>query len=262
MRDFSKNKQPMFRIRLVHASSRCEVPVCHSRTETAPPTQTRDIDYHDEAANLRGYLALQNAAAQRPGVLVFHEGLGLGDFAMARARMLAELGYVALAADMFGDRRQASNLQEAAQLVGDLRDGPRRLRARGRAALATLAALPQVDANRLAAIGFCFGGSVVLELARDGADLKAVVSFHGVLATKTPAVRGKVKASVLVCTGADDPLAQPEDVKAFEDEMRGADVRDWQVISYGNTLHGFTNPAADGSIMRAALYNQQADRRA
>ena len=225
--------------------------------------QTHDVDYRHGAVNLRGYLAFDETAAERrPGVLVFHEGLGLGDFAMARARMLAELGYVAFAADMFGDRRQARNLQEVAKLVGDLRDEPQMLRARGRAALAKLAALPQVDASRTGAIGFCFGGSVVLELARDGADLKAVVSFHGVLATRTPAVSGNVKASVLVCTGADDPLAPPEQIKAFEDEMRAADVRDWQVISYGNTLHGFTNPAADGSMLRTALYSEQADRRA
>ena len=225
--------------------------------------QTHDVDYRHGAVNLRGYLAFDETAAERrPGVLVFHEGLGLGDFAMARARMLAELGYVAFAADMFGDRRQARNLQEVAKLVGDLRDEPQMLRARGRAALAKLAALPQVDASRIGAIGFCFGGSVVLELARDGADLKAVISFHGVLATRTPAVSGNVKASVLVCTGADDPLAPPEQIKAFEDEMRAADVRDWQVISYGNTLHGFTNPAADGSMLRTALYSEQADRRA
>ena len=224
--------------------------------------QTHDIDYRDEAVNLRGYLAFdEKAAGRRPGVLVFHEGLGLGDFAMARARRLAEQGYVAFAADMFGDRRQARNLQEVADLVGGLRSQPDTLRARGRAALATLAALPPVDANRLGAIGFCFGGSVALELARDGADLRAVVSFHGVLATKTPAVPGNVKASVLVCTGADDPLAPPEQVRAFEDEMRAAGVWDWQVISYGNTLHGFTNPAADGSMMRTARYSEQADRR-
>ena len=224
--------------------------------------QTQDIDYRSEAVNLRGYLAFdEKAAGRRPGVLVFHEGLGLGDFAMARARMLAELGYVALAADMFGERQQARNLQEVAKLVADLRNQPETLRARGRAALATLATLPQVDADRLAAIGFCFGGSVVLEIAREGADLKAAVSFHGVLTTRTPAASGKVKASVLVCTGADDPLAPSEQVKAFEDEMRAAQVQDWQVISYGNTLHGFTNPAADGSMMRTALYSARADRR-
>ena len=194
-------------------------------------------------------------------MLVFHEGLGLGEFAMERARRLAGLGYVALAADMFGDRRQASNLQEVATLVGGLRAEPEKLRGRGRAALAALAALPQVDAGRLAAIGFCFGGSVVLELAREGAELKAVVSFHGVLATKMPAQPGVVKASVLVCTGVDDPLAPPEQVAEFENEMRTGAVKDWQVIAYGNTLHGFTNPAADGSMMRTAMYSEQADRR-
>ena len=224
--------------------------------------QTRDVDYGAEAVNLRGYLAWdETIAGQRPGVLIFHEGLGLGDFAMARARRLAELGYVALAADMFGDRRQARHLQEVASLVGSLRSQPEALRARGRAALATLAALPEVDTDRIAAIGFCFGGSVVLELARAGADLKAVVSFHGVLTTQLPATAGQVKPSVLVLTGAEDPLAPPEQVAAFENEMRAANVRDWQVISYGNTLHGFTNPAADGSMMRTALYSEQADRR-
>ena len=223
---------------------------------------TRDLDYRCDEVNLRGYLAWNdNATGPQPGVLVFHEGLGLGEFAMERARRLAGLGYVALAADMFGDRRQEANLQEVATLVGGLRAAPEKLRARGHAALSTLAALPQVDTNRLAAIGFCFGGSVVLELAREGADLKVVVSFHGVLATKLPAQTGRVKASVLVLTGAEDPLAPPDQVADFKNEMRASGVRDWQVISYGNTLHGFTNPAADGSMMRTALYNEQADRR-
>ena len=223
---------------------------------------TRDLDYRCDDVNLRGYLAWNdNAAGPRPGVLVFHEGMGLGEFAMERARRLADLGYVALAADMFGDRRQASNLQQVATLVGGLRAEPEKLRARGRAALATLADQPDVDTSRLAAIGFCFGGSVVLELAREGADLKAVVSFHGVLATKMPAQPGRVKASVLVLTGVEDPLAPPDQVTAFENEMREGQVRDWQVISYGNTLHGFTNPAADGSMMRTAMYDADADRR-
>lgn len=223
--------------------------------------QTQDIDYAADGATMRGYLACAAGATGRPGVLVFHEGLGLGDFAMAKARQLASLGYVALAADMFGARRQAKNLQEVATLVGALRAEPARLRERGLAALATLAGLPQVDRGRLAAIGFCFGGSVVLELARAGAELKAVVSFHGVLATKLPAEAGQVRASVLVLTGAEDPLAPPEQVAAFEQEMRAAAVADWQVVSYGNTLHGFTNPAADGSMMRTALYHAQSDRR-
>jgi dienelactone hydrolase len=223
--------------------------------------QTRDLDYAADGATLRGFLAFNEAATPRPGVLVFHEGLGLGDFAMEKARQLAALGYVAFAADMFGERRQAKNLQEVATIVGGLRAEPARLRARALAALATLAALPQVDREKLAAIGFCFGGSVVLELARSGAELKAVVSFHGVLATKLPAAEGQVKASVLVLTGAEDPLAPPDQVAAFEAEMRAAKVADWQVVSYGNTLHGFANQAADGSMMRTAMYHAQSDRR-
>ena len=187
---------------------------------------TRDLDYRCDEVNLRGYLAWNDECGRSAaGRAVFHEGLGLGDFAMERARMVAELGYVALAADMFGERRQARNLQEVATVVGGLRAEPEKLRARGRAALTALAGLPQVDANRLAAIGFCFGGSVALELAREGADLKAAVSFHGVLSTKIPAQPGRVKASVLVCTGADDPLAPPDQVAAFENEMRGRQVR-------------------------------------
>ena len=223
---------------------------------------TQDIDYHDDQTSLRGFLAYDETSRQkRPGVLVVHEGLGLNEHAMERARRVAALGYVALAADMFGERRQARNLQEAGALIGELRNEPPKLRVRAGAALATLAALPQVDAGRLGAIGFCFGGSAVLELARDGADLKAVVSFHGVLTTKAPAEAGKVKARVLVCTGADDPLVPAEQVIAFEEEMRAAGVADWQVISYGNTLHGFANPAADGSILPSALYNERSDRR-
>ena len=224
--------------------------------------RTQDINYRDDTVRLRGFLAYdETERSRRPGVLVVHEGLGLNEHAMKRARMLAELGYVAMAADMFGDRRQAADLQEARALVAELRDEPTKLRARARTALARLGSLPQVDAERLGAIGFCFGGSVVLELVRDGADLKGVVSFHGVLTTRAPALAGMVNASVLVCTGADDPLVSPEQVVAFEEEMRAAGARDWQVISYGNTLHGFTNPAADGSVLPAALYSERSDRR-
>ena len=223
---------------------------------------TKDFDYRDGAEVMRGYLAYEGGGeSKRPGVLVVHEGLGLEHHAMERARMLAKLGYVALAADMFGERRQASNLDQARALIGELRSDPSRLRKRATAALNTLAALPEVDAGRLGAIGFCFGGTTVLELARGGADLKAVVSFHGVLTTTAPATAGGVKASILVCTGADDPLVPAEQVAAFEAEMRAAKVADWQLISYGNTLHGFTNPSADGSILASALYNQSADRR-
>jgi dienelactone hydrolase len=232
------------------------------RHEREHPLKTQDVRYSEGGVEFLGYLAYDETAREkRPGVLVFHEGLGLGEHIMERARRIANLGYVVFAADMFGGRHQVSGLQEMGKLLADLRNDLPTLRARGKAAVATLGSLPQVDATRLAAIGFCFGGSVVLELARDGADLKAVISLHGVLSTKAPAETDKVKASVLICTGADDPLAPPDQVAAFQNEMREANVRDWQVITYGNTLHAFTNPAAGPSTMRGTLYNEQADRR-
>jgi dienelactone hydrolase len=223
--------------------------------------KTADIDYRDGAMTCRGFLAYdETIQSRRPGILVVHEGFGLGEHAKERAMMLARLGYVAFAADMFGERQQMTDLTQARALIGDLLGNPPKLLARAGAALDTLRAQPKVDNARLGAIGFCFGGSTALQLARSGADLSGVVSFHGGLATKAPAERGTITASVLVCTGADDPMIPPEQVTAFEDEMRAAGA-DWQVIRYGATMHSFTNPAADGSISPAILYNKRADRR-
>jgi dienelactone hydrolase len=223
---------------------------------------TQDMPYESKSVPMLGYLAYdETRPAKRPGVLVVHEGLGLGEHIMERARRIARLGYVVLAADMFGGRRQASDLQDMGRLVGHLREDVPALRARARAGLETLSSLPQVDPIRLAAVGYCFGGSVVLELARDGADLKAVVSVHGVLSTKVPAISGDMKASVLILTGAEDPLATLEQITTFENEMRRAAVKDWQVVKYGNTLHAFTNPIASASTMQGTQYSAQADRR-
>lgn len=223
--------------------------------------KTEDIDYRDGALTMRGFLAYdETLSGKRPGVLVVHEGWGLGKNAMRRAEMLAQLGYVAFAADMYGDRRQLSGREEMMEVIGDLLKKPAKLRQRGRAGLATLAALPQVDVKKLGAIGFCFGGTTVLELARDGADLAGVVSFHGGLGTEKPAVKGAVKASVLVLTGADDPMATAAQVNTLEEEMRQAGA-DWQVLSYGGAMHGFTNPEADGSFSPAVLYHERTDRR-
>ncbi len=224
--------------------------------------RTEDIEYRDGALNLRGVLAYDDAApGKRPGIVVVHEAWGLGDHAIERAKMLARLGYVALAADMYGDRRQATDLPAAMELIGDLRTDPAKLRARAGAAVAALKAQPYVDSSRLAAIGFCFGGTTVLELARGGADLKGVVSFHGGLQTAAPAQRGAVKPKVLVCTGADDPMIPPAQVVEFEDEMRKA-AADWQVISYGGTVHSFTNPDAGKVVaLDGVAYNKQTDQR-
>ena len=223
--------------------------------------KTEDIRYSDGALNMNGFLAYdETKSGKRAGVLVVHEAWGLGEHVMERAKMLAGLGYVALAADMYGERRQITTMEEVMKVVGDLRAHPQKIRTRARAALTALAGHPLVDARRLGGIGFCFGGTTVLELARDGADMAGVVSFHGGLETQAPAAVGKVKASVLVCTGADDPMIPPAQVNAFEDEMRKAGA-DWQLISYGSAVHSFTNAKADGSINPGILYHKPTDAR-
>jgi dienelactone hydrolase len=221
-----------------------------------------DADYRDAQETLRGLVAYDDSlTTKRPGIVVVHEAWGLGLHAIARARMLADLGYVALAADMYGDRRQATDLETAMGLIGDMRRDPAKLRARAVAAVAALAAHPAVDASRLAAIGFCFGGSTVLELARAGVDLKGVVSFHGGLETAAPAEPGAIKAKILVLTGADDPMIPPSQVVAFEEEMRRAEA-DWQVVAYGGTVHSFTNPEAGKAVaLPGVAYHALADRR-
>jgi dienelactone hydrolase len=223
--------------------------------------KTEDVRYTDGPVSCLGFLAYDDAqAGKRPGVFVVHEAWGLGEHAKERAKMLAGLGYVALAADMYGDRRQAAKMEDLGVTMGPLRENPDALRARAKAGVAALAGHSRVDASKLFAIGFCFGGMTVLELARAGSDLLGVVSFHGALETKLPAAKGAVKASVLVCTGADDPMVPPNLRTAFEDEMRQAGA-DWQVMAYGNTQHSFTNPAADGSIMPGIVYNESTDKR-
>ena len=221
-----------------------------------------DLEYHDGDVTLRGVLAADKSrTGKRPGIVVVHEAWGLGDHAIERAKMLAHIGYVALAADMYGDRRQATDLAMAMELIGDMRSNPPKLRNRANAAVETLRAHPLVDPTRIAAIGFCFGGTASLELARGGFDLRGVVSFHGGPETAAPAEPGAVKAKVLVCTGADDPMIPPAQVMAFEEEMRRAEA-DWQVITYGGTVHSFTNPHAGKVVAMPGLaYNKVSDQR-
>jgi dienelactone hydrolase len=223
--------------------------------------KTQDIEYSDGTVNMRGFLAYDDTVRdKRPGILVAPEAWGLGEHAMQRARMLAELGYVAFAVDTYGDRRQFTSMQEVMTVVGELMSNPAKMRGRARSALATLAAQTQVDSHRLGAIGFCMGGTIALELARAGEALAAVVSFHGGLDTAAPATANGIRARVLVCTGAEDPMIPAEKVVAFEEEMRKANA-DWQVITYGHTVHSFTNPAADGSMNPGVKYNKLSDQR-
>jgi dienelactone hydrolase len=210
---------------------------------------------------LRGFLAFDDQTSKkRPGILVMPEAFGLGVHAKARAQRLAALGYIALAGDPYGDGIETADLQEAIKLATALRTDPAKFRKRARVALDKLASLPQVDSSRLAAIGFCMGGTFSLELARDGAPLSGVVSFHGGLETQRPAEAGQVKAKILVCHGADDPFVPPAQVNAFAEEMTKAGAN-WQVISYGGTVHSFTNPAADSVGNPGLAYNKQTDER-
>ncbi len=219
---------------------------------------TKTVEYQQDGTPLLGYLAYDEAmAGKRPGVLVVHEWWGLNDFVKKRAEELAGLGYVALAADMYGRGRTTTDREEAAKLSGVLRSQPSLLRARAQAALATLAAQPQVDPRRLAAIGFCFGGTTVLELAYSGANLLGVVSFHGGLPLPQPGEGKNIKARVLVLHGADDPFVKPQEIAAFEEAMRQSGA-DWQMILYGGAVHSFTNPEASKAGVTGVAYEPKA----
>ena len=219
------------------------------------------ITYLDAGVTLKGFVAYDDKiTGKRPGVLVMPEAFGLGKNAKARAQRLAELGYVGFGGDPFGDGQEFTNLQDAMKVAGALMADPTKFRARARAGLDKLASLPQVDSSRLAAIGYCMGGTFALELARDGAPLRGVVSFHGGLQTQRPAAEDAVKAKVLVCHGSDDPMITLAHVGGFVDEMTKARA-DWELISYGNTVHSFTNPDADGSMLPGIKFNAQSDAR-
>jgi dienelactone hydrolase len=221
--------------------------------------QTTDIEYSFDGIRLVGELSVDDSrSGKRPAVLVSHEGGGLTDHARKRTRALAELGYVAFALDYFGDGRPVPADQAAARF-GELNGDRLRTRAIGQAGLDVLLGSSHADSSRVAAIGYCFGGTLSLELARGGAALQAVVGFHSGLATDRPAAAGAVTAPVLVCIGAEDPFIPAEQRRAFEEEMRGAGA-DWRVNLYGGAVHSFTNPDADGSNP-ALKYDRTADER-
>lgn len=206
---------------------------------------TREVDYQSGGVTLKGYLAYDDAVkGARPGVLVVHEWWGMNDYARKRARMLAELGYTALALDMYGDGRQAHHPDDAGQFSSEIMKNQDLARARFNAALDLLRREKTVDPGRVAAIGYCFGGAVVLQMARYGSDLKGVVSFHGSLNPISPAEPGAIKAKILVLTGADDPFVPAEQVEQFKKEMDAAKA-DYKVIAYPGARHSFTNPDAD-----------------
>jgi len=223
--------------------------------------RTEDIEYQADGARLVGYLAVDDAKpGKRPGVLVAPEGGGLVDLTKSIARRLAEAGYVAFAMDYYGDGQPLADLSEAMPRIMAFMADPTGIRARATAALKVLTDQPQTDAGRLAAIGYCFGGTTVLELARSGADLKAVVGFHSGLGTARPQDAKNIRAKVLTCIGALDPIIPPDQRQAFEKEMADGGV-DWRMNLYGGAGHSFTNPDV-GALGRPGFeYHADTDRR-
>jgi dienelactone hydrolase len=210
---------------------------------------TLAVEHLHEGLVFRGQLALPAGPGPHPGVMLMHDGRGVGDFMLERAARLAQLGYAAFAADMHGEGRRFEDPAQGAAAVTALRQDGVRLRERVVANFRAFAALSQVDPDRLGALGYCFGGQCVLELARSGAPVQAVVSFHGTLPTHAPAEPRQVRAQVLALTGARDPYAPADDVAGFQAEMSRAQA-DWQLTIYGGGLHGFTDPIADAMVGR------------
>jgi dienelactone hydrolase len=217
------------------------------------------LTYQADGLTMVSHLYVGEGSGARPGVLVFPEAFGLGEHAKSRAERLAGLGYVALACDLHGDGAVIGDLAQVMPLIEALRADTSRIRARAGGGLAALTARPEVDSKRIASIGYCFGGTMSLELARGGADIAAVVGFHSGLATVSPA--DAIKAKILVCIGADDPGIPPEQRADFEQEMRAAGA-DWQMHLYGGVVHSFTNPdAAKMGMPDFARYDAAADAR-
>jgi len=233
--------------------------VCASTAQAVVRTAT--VDYKDGETVLEGYLAYDDAVkGKRPGVLVVHEWNGVGPYVQKRAEQLAALGYVALAADIYGKGVRPPTPEESAKVAALYRNNRPLLRRRARAGLETLRRDERVNPTKIAAIGYCFGGTAVLELARSGAEVAGVVSFHGGLDTPNPADARNIKGKVLALHGGDDPQGPPAQVAAFEEEMRGAGV-DWQLNIYGGAVHSFTNPASGSDPSNGAAYNERAGRR-
>lgn len=230
-------------------------------TMAFPQIHAEVVEYSHGGTVMEGYMVWDKGyPGKRPGVLVVHEWWGLNDYAKQRARDLAELGYVAFACDVYGKGVRASTPEEARELAGRFYEDRNLLRSRTASALQLLRSHELVNTEHLAAVGFCFGGMTVLELARSGAELAGVVSFHGGLQTPNPDDAHNIRCKVLVLHGADDPYVPPEDVLAFEEEMRAAHV-DWQLIKYGGAVHAFTNPAAGSDKASGAAYDERAAKR-
>ncbi|MFH0882185.1 MAG: dienelactone hydrolase family protein [bacterium] len=231
------------------------VPTAHSEIVM------KTVEYTHDGATFEGKVACDDAIeGRRPGILVIHQWKGLGGYEEMCIRKLAELGYVAFALDLYGKGTRATSSQEASALAGPLYRDRSVMRSRAAAGLKQLRLHPNVDPEKIAVIGYCFGGTCALELARSGADVLGTVSFHGGLETPNPGEANAIRGQVLVCHGADDPNVTWEQVEAFRKEMQDGGVR-WEFVAYGCAVHAFTDPSAGNDPSRGAAYNETADRR-
>ncbi|MCG6552667.1 MAG: dienelactone hydrolase family protein [Candidatus Magnetominusculus sp. LBB02] len=218
------------------------------------------VEYKQGDTVLDGYLSYNKKnIGKSPAVIIVHDWMGAGEFTKDQAQRIAELGYVAFAADIYGKGVRPKNADEAGKTAGMYKGNRELMRKRIAAALDYVRTLDYVDKGRIAVMGYCFGGMVSLELARSGADLAGAVSIHGGLDTPEPKT-SKIKAKVLALHGADDPYVTKEDVEAFQNEMRSAGA-DWYMTSYGSAVHAFTNPKAGTDNSKGAAYNEKADKR-
>ncbi len=221
--------------------------------------QTKTIDYKAGDTDCKGFLAWDDAIeGPRPGVLVVHEWWGLNEYAKKRTEELAKLGYVAFAADMYGEGKTTSHPADAGKMAGEVRANIDQWRTRAQAALDVLKEQPQCDKEKLAAIGYCFGGATALQLAYTGADLDAVVTFHGALPAATSEEAKQIKGEILVCHGADDPMIGPDAVAAFKKALDDAGVK-YEFVAYPGAVHSFTVPTADEVGIEGIKYNKDAD---
>ena len=250
----------LIRRRLTLCSLLFVISACAS-APTGPDVQTREINYTQNGTTLKGLIAWDNnAAGKRPGVLVVHEWWGHEEHTRNQARRLAQSGYVALALDMYGDGKHADHPDDAQKFMAEATKDIAVVVARFKAARAALVADSHVDPEKIAAIGYCFGGAVVLNMARAGEDLDAVVSFHGALDAFVPATPGGIKPEILVLTGADDPMVTTDVVEKFRAEMTAAKAN-FRIVTYPGAKHSFTNPAAESHAMPALAYNADADKK-
>ena len=228
---------------------------------TMAEIKTEVVEYKQGETPLEGFLAYDDASTKpRPGVLLIHDWMGVGDYAKSRAKQLAELGYVAFAADIYGKGVRPTDPKEAGSLAGKYKGDRALYRERLNTGLAQLTGHKLVAPGQVAAIGYCFGGTGALELVRGGATAKGVVTFHGGLSTPTPGDAKNIKCPVLVLHGADDPFVKPDEVAAFKKEMADAGVK-YEFIAYPGAVHSFTRPDAGNDNSKGAAYNEAADKK-